>query len=155
MPASSVHVLTCETRPYAINGTAVRDLRLRTMRGALGPGFVVTELCAGMTTKGQSKVTGLRKLASYAAHAPPDDVILFGDSDVLFIGRAVSPAEVIHRFELAQRNAGSKIIFQAEPHCWAPSSHRVTAEEAAALKVEPSRVRNTITCTEAMLQRSS
>lgn len=43
-----VHVLTCETRPYAPNGTTARDLRARTLRG-LGSGFVVRELCANLS----------------------------------------------------------------------------------------------------------
>ena len=144
--AEHVHLLSCETRPAVHNGTTARDLRLRTLK-ALSPSFIITELCTNRVwPKRDFGLMKVRAVADYAHHAPPKDVLIFVDSDVLFNSGMTTPGEVVRRFHAAR--GSSRILFMAEPWCFAPTMKAVTRRSGSARSVNVDHG-----CTEATLLR--
>ena len=118
-----VHLLTCETRLAVRNGTTARDLRLRTLMPS-SSSFIVAELCESKVwPKRDFGMMKASAVADYARHAPPADLLIFTDSDVLFNGVA-TPGEFVRRFDAAR--GSSRIVFMAEPWCFAPTMETVT-----------------------------
>ena len=63
----------------------------------------------------------LAKVGAYAATADPDVLLIVLDTDVVLNGVA-SAEQLVHRFEEARGT--SRIVYQAEPFCWAPYNGR-------------------------------
>jgi len=59
-------------------------------------------------------------LGEYAKGVPPNDLLWFTDSDVLFNLDGTTPSKVWRRFEAARNHAG--VVFMAEPWCFAPTT---------------------------------
>ena len=125
----ALHILSCETRHVNPNGRTARDLRIRT----LGPAHVASsglrgnkklvlrELCAGRRWPSQDfGVLKDQVLSEYAKAVPPNDLLWFTDSDVLFNLDATTPSKVQRRFEAARN--GAHVVFMAEPWCFAPTT---------------------------------
>ena len=118
---SRVHLLSCETRPSFGNTSSFRDLHFES-RKLLPHGFVMRNLCTGMRWEsgGRSLMAKPRKLLDYALSTGPRELLVFTDSDVVFNAKLDSH-ELLRRFESARN--GSKLLFQAEPMCWAPAGN--------------------------------
>ena len=106
-------------------------------------GFTIAELCASKVwPKRDFGILKARAVAEYAQRVPPTDVLIFSDSDVLF-NSAASPKDVLHRFHNARGSA--RVVFMAEPWCFAPTMQTVTRRSGAARQIEA------ISCTKAKL----
>ena len=121
--STKLHIVSCETRSVHIGGTTARDIRQHSLQPLLlQPHIVLRELCAGKEFRGRDQtMQKIEAVFRYAATLPPDDAIMFTDSDVVFnVGRAnITASEVLRRFNLARgRHA---VLFQGEPFCFAPT----------------------------------
>ena len=114
-----VHLLGCETRNATPTGSSVRDLQLRTafIVQRRDPDMIIAlGQCTGLRWRGLASWTVQKamSIAGYARRIPAHDLVLFSDSDVIFVS-PLSAAEVEHRFDEAR--VGQDILFQAEPFC--------------------------------------
>ena len=116
-----VHFLVCETRPSVLwsYNQSITPL----VHGG-STGILVVNLCAN-STWGAWDRGGAMKHARVSAYirsgaAAPDDLLLFSDSDVI-INAVENATGLLRRFDEAQVGKPRiRIIFMAEPFCWAP-----------------------------------
>lgn len=133
-----LHLITCETRPARQDGLQPRDLQLRTLLRLESSSIVQRNLCECKQPRPgcSGDYFGLfkpRAVALYASRLPPNDLLMFLDSDVLInwrdrrrtgnhlagLGRSSFAQAVVRRFEVARR--GRAVVFQSEPFCQAPT----------------------------------
>ena len=114
-----VHFLVCETRPSALLSYT------QSIKPMLRPdsGILVVNVCTNLTW-GPWDSGSLMKHAQVAAYLSgiptPNDLLIFSDSDVI-INAVDDAAGLLRRFDEARAgNPGTRIVFMAEPFCWAP-----------------------------------
>ena len=118
--AVRAHFLVCETRPSALHpyNQSIKPL------GRTNNSIVLSNLCSDATWGPWNRGSTMKheRVAEYirSGASAPDDLIIFSDSDVIL--NAVDDATgIVRRFEEARSgHPRIRIVFSAEPFCWAP-----------------------------------
>ena len=114
-------ILACETRTLEW---------FRLAHGARLASVPVKNVCEAVTEPGKKRLRRqdaamlkVNTLLAATAELPPDQLVVYTDSDVHVNAHALASAADLHaRFEAGR--AGRQILMGAEPFCWAPRRYR-------------------------------
>ena len=124
-----LHILACYIHYISGNATSFsRTLLSRSLAVGVTAALVknvcddLTQLPAGENRFAATRMR-LSRVAAYvhANSLTKDDVLVVTDTDVVAnLVSTLDVAEVVRRYDEARRGSGARIVFQAEPFCWAP-----------------------------------
>ena len=131
---SRVHILFCDTRS-SLNGSGTLLAQSIERASALQTGHTdvagnrptITNICAGREWRSDwmLKFSALAAWTKARADLAADDVLIVIDTDVVANGGSVlSSAALLRRFHEAR--GARRIVYQAEPICWAEFGHSKT-----------------------------